>query len=126
MSDALSRTERAVLRSLPADFGKVFAAIREDPAYLGDTVLAWHLERMHREGLVVKRGEVWEAVPRPERRREPRWLGGVLVTEDSPWRWDVARGAIRSTGVQRAVNRVGGSLLICSGLLAVGWKKAAA
>jgi len=37
-----------------------------------------------------------------------------------------ARGAIRSTGVQRAVNRVGGSLLIGSGLLAVGWKKAAA
>jgi threonine/homoserine/homoserine lactone efflux protein len=37
-----------------------------------------------------------------------------------------ARGAIRSTGVQRAVNRVGGSLLIGSGLLAVGWKRAAA
>ncbi len=36
-----------------------------------------------------------------------------------------ARGAIRSVGVQRAVNRVGGSLLIGSGLLAVGWKKAA-
>jgi threonine/homoserine/homoserine lactone efflux protein len=37
-----------------------------------------------------------------------------------------ARGAIRSVGVQRAVNRVGGSLLIGSGLLALGWKKAAA
>ncbi len=37
-----------------------------------------------------------------------------------------ARGAIRSVGVQRTVNRVGGSLLIGSGLLAVGWKRAAA
>lgn len=37
-----------------------------------------------------------------------------------------ARGAIRKPSVQRAVNRVGGSLLIGSGLLAIGWKKAAA
>lgn len=35
-----------------------------------------------------------------------------------------ARGAIRSVGVQRTVNRVGGSLLIGSGLLALGWKRA--
>lgn len=37
----------------------------------------------------------------------------------------VARGAIRRASVQRAVNRIGGSLLISSGLLAIGWKKAA-
>ena len=37
-----------------------------------------------------------------------------------------ARGAIRTPVVQRAVNRVGGSLLVGSGLLAIGWKKAAA
>lgn len=37
-----------------------------------------------------------------------------------------ARGAIRAPAVQRAVNRVGGLLLIGSGLLALGWKKAAA
>ena len=37
-----------------------------------------------------------------------------------------ARGAIRSEGVQRTVNRVGGTLLIGSGLLALGWKKATA
>jgi threonine/homoserine/homoserine lactone efflux protein len=36
-----------------------------------------------------------------------------------------ARHAIRSTGVQRAVNRAGGSLLICAGLFAAAWKKAA-
>jgi hypothetical protein len=96
VGDGLSRTERAVLRSLPGGFAEVFGAIREDPAYLGDTVLAWHLERMQREGLVEQRGEAWHAVPRPERRREPRWLGGVRVTEDSPWRWDAARGDVRA------------------------------
>jgi hypothetical protein len=96
VSDGLSRTERAVLRSLPGDFKAIFAAVREDPAYLGDTVLAWHLERMQREGLIAKDGGQWRAIPRPQRSREPRWLGGVLVTEDSPWRWDPMRGAIRA------------------------------
>ncbi|MGN6666121.1 MAG: LysE family translocator [Trinickia sp.] len=36
-----------------------------------------------------------------------------------------ARRAIRSASVQRAVNRTGGSLLMCAGVLAVAWKKAA-
>lgn len=36
-----------------------------------------------------------------------------------------ARRAIRNTSVQRAVNRTGGSLLMCAGVLAVAWKKAA-
>jgi hypothetical protein len=96
VSDGLSRTERAVLRSLPRDFRGIFVAIREDPAFMGDTVLAWHLGRLHAEGLIEKQGELWKAVPRPERKRVPRWLGGVRVTEDSPWRWDSARGAIRA------------------------------
>jgi hypothetical protein len=94
--DGLSRTERAILRSLPGDCSGIFAAIREDPAYLGDSVLAWHLERMQREGLVEKRGDTWQAVSRPERVREPRWLGGMCVTADSPWCWDPARGGVRS------------------------------
>jgi threonine/homoserine/homoserine lactone efflux protein len=37
-----------------------------------------------------------------------------------------ARRTIRKPKVQRAVNRVGGSLLIGAGALAVGWKRAAA
>jgi threonine/homoserine/homoserine lactone efflux protein len=37
-----------------------------------------------------------------------------------------ARRAIRSTGVQRAVNRGGGTLLICAAVFAAAWKKAAA
>ncbi len=36
-----------------------------------------------------------------------------------------ARRAIRSHTVQRAVNRSGGTLLICAGVLAASWKKAA-
>lgn len=47
---------------------------REEPVFLGDTVREWHAERL-------KQGK-WL----------PRWLGGVLVTAESPWRWDpVAR-----------------------------------
>jgi len=37
----------------------------------------------------------------------------------------VARRTIRKPSVQRAVNRVGGSLLIGAGVLTVAWKKAA-
>lgn len=37
-----------------------------------------------------------------------------------------ARHAIRKPSVQRAVNRTGGSLMIGAGILAAGWKKAAA
>ena len=38
----------------------------------------------------------------------------------------LARQTIRKPNVQRAVNRTGGSLMIGAGLLAAGWKKAAA
>ena len=38
----------------------------------------------------------------------------------------MARGQIRKPKVQRIVNRTGGSLMIGAGLLAVGWKRAAA
>ncbi|CAN7637271.1 LysE family translocator [Rhizobium sp. LjRoot30] len=38
----------------------------------------------------------------------------------------MARQTIRKPAVQRVVNRTGGSLMIGAGLLAVGWKKAAA
>jgi hypothetical protein len=99
LEDGLSRTERAVLaalRSATRTSSEIFRSIQEDPLFLGDAVLVWHLERMQREGLVSKDGDRWQAVPRPQRARQPRWLGGVLVTEDSPWRWDAARGAIRA------------------------------
>ena len=37
----------------------------------------------------------------------------------------MARKSIRKPGMQRAVNRVGGSLMIGAGALAAGWKRAA-
>lgn len=51
-------------------FEAIFTEAREEPAFLGDTVLRWHLER-------YKAG-----------RWLPRWLGGVRVGRHSPWRWD--------------------------------------
>lgn len=38
----------------------------------------------------------------------------------------MARGAIRRPGVQKAVNRASGTLMIGAGLLAAGWRRAAA
>jgi hypothetical protein len=98
VADGLSRTERAVLEALragPLKFGEIFVKIREEPAFLGDSVLAWHLERMKHEGLVVSASNTWNAVAGAARTRLPRWLGGVRVTEDSPWRWDPVRGPLR-------------------------------
>jgi threonine/homoserine/homoserine lactone efflux protein len=38
----------------------------------------------------------------------------------------MARKSIRKPGVQQAINRIGGTLMIGAGLLAVGWRRAAA
>jgi hypothetical protein len=97
LADGLSRTERAVLQALhegPLRFGEIFVKTRDEPAFLGDSVLAWHLERMSREGLVVVQNNTWAAVAGATRARLPRWLGGVRVTEDSPWRWDPIGGSL--------------------------------
>jgi hypothetical protein len=87
-SDGLSRTERAILDALPATFGAIFERTREDPAFMGDTVLRWHLERLEREGWARRRGDQWESTAARGERKFPRWLGGVLVEPGSPWRWD--------------------------------------
>jgi hypothetical protein len=58
-TDGLSRTQRQIRE------GKM----QEEPAFLGDTVLAWYVERMSR----------WL----------PRWLGGYEV-KDETVRWDPA------------------------------------
>jgi hypothetical protein len=43
---------------------------KEEPMFLGDTVRDWLARRLE------------------QGRWLPRWLGGVLLTEESPWRWD--------------------------------------
>lgn len=103
--DGLSRLERQALEALRGGalpFEELFARAhhrREDPVFLGDTVLAWHLERLAREGF-VKRGMLWGLGERGEavlaceadawaEPRSARWLGGYEV-RDSRVRWDPA------------------------------------
>lgn len=81
-SDGLSRTERAILDALragPLPFGRIFEATREDPAFMADAVLRWHLTRLEIEGWVRRRDATWEIGTAPGKRRLERWLGGVLV-----------------------------------------------
>ncbi len=101
-SDGLSRLERqalAPLRLAPSGFSKIFekVQVQEDPAFLGDSVLEWHLRRMEREGF-VQGGTEWRLTVKGEEvmsgkadawhsGRAPRWLGGVRVSDGNP-RWD--------------------------------------
>ena len=55
---------------------------REEPVFLGDAVREWLRKR------------------RAEGRWLPRWLGGVLVTADSPWRWNPVRQALEVTSAR--------------------------
>jgi hypothetical protein len=73
----------------------MFAAVEEDPAFLGDAVLAWHLDRMSKEGLVEGGSAAWALTGRKRARREPRWLGGYEVRDES-LRWDPASGRLAS------------------------------
>jgi hypothetical protein len=101
--DGLSRLERQALEALhdgPLPFDKLFARAhhqREDPVFLGDAILAWHLERLAAEGF-VKREVFWSLGERGEeilarkadawaRPRRARWLGGYEV-RDGRMRWD--------------------------------------
>lgn len=112
--DGLSRTERQALEALealrdgPLAFAELFARAhqrREDPVFLGDAVLLWHLARLEADGLVEKNHE-WRLTPRGEqvlagkvdawsRFRRPRWLGGYEV-KDARLRWDPAALSLRA------------------------------
>ena len=81
-TDGLSRTERRILKALergPLPLAKLLREVEEDPAFVGDAVLAWHLRRLEEEGLLEGK----------RRRRLPRWLGGYEV-KDERLRWDAA------------------------------------
>jgi hypothetical protein len=97
-TDGLSLLERRIVDAVahgPRGFGDIFASVREEPAFLGDAVLAWHLERMERDGLLARVGELWKGSGKKRERREPRWLGGYLV-KDEALRWDPALGRLVS------------------------------
>jgi hypothetical protein len=96
--DGLSRSERQILevlrdgaRAFPEIFRRTQAL--EDPVFLGDTVLAWYLERLAEEGLVERRADGWARTGNRRRQRLPRWLGGCEV-RDEALRWDAASGRL--------------------------------
>ena len=102
-TDGLSLLERRVLQALqggPLPFGELFRAVEEDPAFLGDAVLAWHLERMARERLLEGWGTRWDSKDwrlsgKSRSHRVPRWLGGYEV-RDATLRWDPVSGRVVS------------------------------
>ena len=100
LGDGLSRTERDILdalRDAPLPFEQLFGKTREEPAFMGDTVLRWHLARLEVEGWIAQRDGTWELAAQPGERRLERWLGGVLVQPSSPWRWDARTQRLNST-----------------------------
>ena len=97
-TDGLSLLERRVLQALqggPLAFPELFQAVEEDPAFLGDAVLAWHLERMAQERLLEKSLNKWRLSGKSRSRRVPRWLGGYEV-RDASLPWDPASGRLVS------------------------------
>ena len=65
----------AASRSRFHDYG----AVEEDPAFVGDAVLAWRLERLAQEGLIERRAGDWALTGKKRQRRLPRWLGGYEI-----------------------------------------------
>ena len=77
-TDGLSLLQRNVVNAQRAgrkSFAEIFSAVREEPAFLGDAVLEWHLRRLD------------------EGRWLPRWLGGYEV-KDEALRWDPGLGRV--------------------------------
>jgi hypothetical protein len=106
--DGLSRLERQVLEALrgaPLAFDVLFQRAhhnREDPVFLGDAVLGWHLERLAADGLVEKRQSLYCLTRRGREviegsadawafRRRARWIGGYEISSDR-LRWDPVKG----------------------------------
>jgi hypothetical protein len=110
-TDGLSRLERQVLEALrdgPLAFEELYVRAhhrREDPVWLGETVLAWHLERLAADGIlfesdlcsISERGnEVLEGrLDAWSFPRRPRWIGGHEL-RNGRLRWDYGLRAIRA------------------------------
>ncbi len=95
--DDLSLLERRVVDALdqgPLHFVDLFVRIRDEPVFVGDSVFQWRLEQMEKQGLVGHAGRTWTLKGRKPVRRVPRWIGGVRVDEQCPWRWDPAAGRL--------------------------------
>ncbi len=99
-TDGLSRTERQIVQALragPLALHDILRRIEEDPTFLADGVLAWHLARMEKEGLVERRSDGWTSTGGKRSQRLPRWLGGYEVIDEA-LRWDPALGRLVAAG----------------------------
>jgi hypothetical protein len=101
--DGLSRLERQVLEALsdgPLPFAELFLRShhnREDPVFLGDSVLAFHLDRLAADRFIKKEdrfsiAEAGRAVLMGKEDawvfpRRPRWIGGYEA-RTGRLRWD--------------------------------------
>ncbi|HEV3009109.1 MAG TPA: DUF1835 domain-containing protein [Burkholderiales bacterium] len=97
-TDRLSLLERHIVEALrhgTLAFPQIFSRVEEDPAFLGDAVLAWHLERLAKAGLIECRAGDWALTGKRRQRRLPRWLGGYEV-KDEALRWDPDLGRLVS------------------------------
>jgi hypothetical protein len=95
--DGLSLTERRLLAGTPGTRHELFlrAARKEPRPFLGDSWAFAALDRLapllRREGDVLHLSDAGERVLAGEAEHvTERWVGGVRITPDTPWRWDDA------------------------------------
>jgi hypothetical protein len=100
--DGLGLTERRLLASTPGTRFELFrrAWQKEPRPFLGDTLAFAALDRLapllRREGDVLHLSAAGERVLAGEAEHvSERWIGGVRITPDTPWRWDDALETIR-------------------------------
>lgn len=96
--DGLSLSERRLLLGAPGTREALFeqAWRREARPFMGDTLAFAALDRLapllRREGEVLHLNEAGERVLAGEASHvTDRWIGGVHITPEVPWRWDDAR-----------------------------------
>ncbi len=99
--DGLSLTERRLLAATPGTKEELFlrAAAKEARPFLGDTWAFAALDRLapllRREDDMLYLSAAGERVLAGEEEFvTERWIGGVRITRDTPWRWDDAREGI--------------------------------
>lgn len=113
-TEGLSRLERQVLEALRDEalaFAELFPRAhhqREDPVFLGDTVLKWRLAGLGRDGVVKEESKRLAITERGRAvlsgaldawsfARTPRWVGGYEIRAGS-LRWDPDSARVVSFG----------------------------
>jgi hypothetical protein len=99
--DGLSLSERRLLAGTPGTKHELFGRAwrKETRPFMGDSFAFQALDRLapllHDDDGVLRLTERGERVLQGEEQFvTERWIGGVHITADMPWRWDDAREAI--------------------------------